>query len=705
VDVTDVQARAVPPRLLRYLLETVTLLDRDGTVVFSSHDGDGLLGHPAGTIAGSSSIDHVHPEERATWIETWQWVLDHPGVPVRGEFRVRHVSDGWNVVEGMAVNLLDEPDVAAIVLTTRNVTERVAELEQADALRERFEALVQQTSDLVILTSADGAVAYASPAVHRFLGGDPLQRTAAQLFVAIVHPDDRAHIEQASAVARERPGEPVPVSWRGMHADGGVRHLDGLVTDLRAVPSVAGYVVNARDVTDRRSFEDQLLHRSLHDVLTGLPNRTLLLDRVEGALVRGSRTGRGVAVLFCDLDRFKAINDSLGHGTGDVVLQEVARRVTGVVRHGDTVARFGGDELVVVCEDLESVEPAIHVAERIVEALRPPVHVSGHDLHVTTSVGVAHAEGHAGATAEALMRDADLAMYHAKDQGKDRVAVFDASLHERALRRVALDADLRRAVGCDELQLWLQPVVHLPSGRVRSVEALVRWQHPELGLVPPGDFLGVAEETGVIVDIDRWVVAAACRAGAQLARGSGPTRRVWCNLSARSLRRDDVADWLLGEAAAAGLDPGGLGVEITESVLLEHAVEAAEALGELRSAGVRIALDDFGTGYSSLAYLRRVPVDVLKVDRSFVQDVTERSGAAVVRAVVAMAESLGLDCVAEGVETDRQLATLRVLGCPGAQGYLLGRPQPAHLVVDALVADGRPTVEPVRRRARLAADA
>ncbi|MGH8973575.1 MAG: putative bifunctional diguanylate cyclase/phosphodiesterase [Acidimicrobiia bacterium] len=423
--------------------------------------------------------------------------------------------------------------------------------------------------------------------------------------------------------------------------------------------------------------ERALLHQAFHDTLTGLPNRALLADRLGQTLARRERRCAEAAVLFLDIDRLKWVNDSLGHAAGDQLLVDVARRLDSVLRPGDTVARFGGDEFVVLCEDLGSAGEAITVAERLREALASPFHVRGREIGLTASIGIALASTSSHDTPDALLRDADAAMYRAKERGRDRVELFDDHMRSRALARLETESTLRRAIDQQELRVHYQPVIDLTSGRATGLEALVRWQHPERGLVPPSEFIPVAEETGLIVGLGAFVLAEACTQVARWnnRRSDEPPLTVSVNLSAHQLRAPGLRELVAEALERTSLEPRLLCLEITETALVEDAESNRTALDSLKDLGVTLAVDDFGTGYSSLLYLRRFPVDMLKIDRSFVVGLdTNAEDTAIVSGVVGLAQALGLQAVAEGVETPEQAARLRGLGCPLAQGYYWSKP-------------------------------
>ena len=460
--------------------------------------------------------------------------------------------------------------------------------------------------------------------------------------------------------------------------DGEIVHVFNSLSAIRDPDgNVIGVAGVTQDITDRRRAEQALAHQAFHDSVTELPNRNLFLDRLELAVARSARHHSMTAVLFLDVDRFKWVNDSLGHAAGDMLLRGLAKRMREALRPGDTLARFGGDEFAVLCEEIKDVNEAITVAQRLAAAIITPFELEDdRAVTVTASVGIAMADS-ADNLPEALLRDADSAMYRAKEKGRDRIEVFDDDMRARAMTRLETEADLRRAIDEGELCVHYQPIVDLHGEKVVGVEALVRWQHPEKGLVPPLDFIPLAEETGLIVPIGSFVLAEACQTVAEWNKAH-PGRQplaVSVNLSARQLASPGLPNVVAGVLVRSGLARELLCLEITESVLMEDADASREQLESLKRLGVTIAVDDFGTGYSSLLYLRRFPVDVLKIDRSFVSGLgTSIEDSAIVSGVIGLAHALGLRSVAEGVEEPGQAVELELMGCDTAQGYYWSRP-------------------------------
>ena len=548
-----------------------------------------------------------------------------------------------------------------------------------------FRTLVQSSSDVTTLLEPDGTIRWQSPAVERVCGYEPGQLHGRPL-EEFLHPDDVGELVRAVQEARSGDGESVVVECRIRDAAGAWRQTESIVTDCLDDPAVGAVVVNTRDVSDRRDLEHRLRWLAFRDELTGLANRALLRDRLSHALAARTRSDKVVALLYLDLDGFKQVNDTLGHAEGDRLLVEAATRLADAARPGDTVARLGGDEFAVLLELTVDDGHAWHVAQRLLDRLREPYVLSGTEVRVTASVGITVAGPESDA--DALLQESDLAMYAAKTAGKSRCTLYDPHMRERVLERAELERNLRAALAEGSLWLQYQPIVDLGTSEVVGIEALARWRHPERGLVPPAEFVGIAEESGLIEQLGAWVLDEACTFAATL-HAAGHRLRLAVNLSPRQLR-DPLLPNVVGRALErAGLVPAALLLEITEGLVVEDTAAAVSRLAALRRLGVRIAVDDFGTGYSSLSYLPRLPIDVLKIDSSFITGITTTHDLhALTSAVVGLGAQLGLDVVAEGVEDEAQAAALRAMGCPLAQGYLFAPPLSAADVLPFLT--GRP---------------
>ncbi len=548
---------------------------------------------------------------------------------------------------------------------------------------ERFRTLVQNSKDLIAVVEPDMMIRYVTPSVEAMLGYSPEDLIGTSL-AELLHADESASIVQRFRDEARQVGS-VGCEFRMRHADHTWRAVEGVMSDLLDDPSVLGLVLTAHDVTDRRQLEERLMHQAFHDALTGLPNRALLADRLAHSIERAKRTGAEVAVLFLDVDDFKTINDSLGHGAGDELLVELATRLQGCLRAADTAARLGGDEFALLLEDATGVDGATRVADRVLEAISRPMMLGSSEVMPRASVGIVFAQP--GQTAGELLRNADVAMYQAKQAGGHRFELFQPEMHEAALTRLELKADLERAFNTDELDLHYQPLVRLTDGATTGFEALLRWQHPVRGYVPPSEFVPLAEETGLINDIGRWVIQRACQQTRawQLAIPGYGHLSANVNLSARQILQPYFREDVAAALTRSGLSPADLVLEITEGTLMEDVEGVSLRLAELRAMGVRIAIDDFGTGFSSLGYLQRFPVDELKIAREFVDEVVrDPKRARLVEAIIALARSLDLETVAEGIEEPAQRDRLLGLGCEIGQGYLFSRPIAASEVPNLL---------------------
>jgi len=571
--------------------------------------------------------------------------------------------------------------------------------ESAERFRHAFEGGVSGMA----LVAPSGRYLSVNPALCEMVGYSERELLARD-FQSLTHPDDLvADVDQLRAM-RANAADTYQTEKRYLHRDG---HEVWVQLGVSAVHGDDGevrhFIAQTHDVTTRRQFEQELAHRALHDPLTGLANRALFLDRLRHALVRLQRRPGELAILFVDLDRFKLVNDGMGHRVGDTVLSDAARRLSKAARAEDTVARFGGDEFIILCENADEQEARI-VAERVLGALARPFTQKGREFQLSASIGV-RVTDRPTESPDSLLRDVDIALYTAKEHGRGRFEVFDAETRMSGVDLLATEQALRFALGHGELRLHYQPEVDLNTGRIVEVEALVRWQHPERGLVPPGEFIPIAEQSGLVVPLGEWVLREAC---SQLAawRRAGTVKddvRVAVNVSARQLSGSELPQSVAAALAHADLDPAALCLEITESAVIQDTEKALANLRALKQQGVFIALDDFGVGFSSLSQIRELPpVDVIKVDRSFTAGLGDNApDTAVVTAVLGLARSLRVTAVAEGVETADQLSRLRRLGCDVGQGFYFARPQPPEEVAQ-LLAKGSVVLHTVPRDDRVA---
>ncbi len=542
---------------------------------------------------------------------------------------------------------------------------------------EAFRALVQHLQDIITVHDAQGITLYESPSTSRLLGYPPGAMVGRIPFDSI-HPKDVARTREAFANLLR--GEPpkTPVEFRFRHAKGHWIYLEALGNNLLDHPGIRGVVITSRDVSERKKVEKRAQFLSQHDVLTGLPNRLLMQDRLHQAIVQARRGGGLVALMFIDLDRFKTVNDSYGRVIGDALLKQVAQRLRNCLRDTDTVARLGGDEFTIMLPDAGNAQVVGEVAQRILTELARPFE---QEMYVSASIGISLFPRD-GSDPDQLVKHADRAMYSAKDYGPNTYRYFTEDLNHEAHEKVMLESGLRRAIKGGELRLSYQPEIDLVTRRVIGAESLARWQHPTLGLISAARFIPVAEESGLIVELGEWVLRAACeqlRAWQQ----EGLALKVAVNVSARQFHQGNLADLVLAVTADSHVDPRLIEIELTESAIMQDTQASVSTLERLKSYGISIAIDDFGTGYSSLSYLKRLPLDTLKIDPSFVRDITtDRNDEAIVRAIIGLAHSLGKKVIAEGVEEDTQLSFLNAYGCNFGQGYLFGRPTSAEAFAD-----------------------
>jgi diguanylate cyclase (GGDEF)-like protein/PAS domain S-box-containing protein len=800
--------------LLQNTSDIITLLEPDGTVRYISPAVERVTGYRPEEQIGINAFGSVHPDDRERALNAFSEILKGPGLHPPLEFRVPHKDGSWCYLEHVVNNLLDDPAVSGVVVTSRDVTERKEAERKLREAEQRYRTLVEQVPAVVYtqeIGSSDSAT-YMSPQIETLTGYSPEDCKDPDLRWDMVHPEDREWL-QAEEERTGAPGEVFATEYRVIHRDGrtkwvrnesvmiedemsGTRYWQGFMLDIterktfeealerlshrhemvlksagegifgldldgnatfvnpaaarmtgweaeelverpqhevlhhtktdgspypreecpihavledgitysrdnevfwkkdgtsfpveyvstpiRQEGEVVGAVVTFKDITERKVLEQQLHHQAFYDPLTGLPNRALFMERLQHASTRANRRDSRVTVLFVDLDDFKVINDSLGHIAGDQLLKAVAERVKACLRPEDTAARLGGDEFTILVEDVASVGEGVQIAERIAEVLQPPFTLDEQQVFTTASIGIV-LSGPTHERAENLLRHADLAMYRAKHKGKARYEIFEPSMNHEALRRLRLENEIRGALERGEFRVYYQPVLTLDGGRISGAEALVRWEHPQRGLLLPEEFLPVAEETGLIAQIGEGVLRDACHQmrAWQQRYSTIPPLTVSVNLSPRQLFSPELVAEILAETE---IDPGSLQLEITEGMLMGNGVRSAsKTLRSLKELSIQLAVDDFGMGYSSLSYLKLFPVDFLKIDRSFIaglgQDANGASkDAEIVSAMIELTHALGLEAIAEGVETTEQLTQLRNMRCDLAQGNYFSKPLPS----------------------------
>ncbi|UBF29012.1 EAL domain-containing protein [Kovacikia minuta CCNUW1] len=658
-------------------------------VIYWNHASEQLYGYTKLEAIGRQLEDLIIPPEMRCGViaAVQNWLTKGEAIPA-GELSLMR-KDGSRVAvyssHMMLVNSEGESELYCVDIDLSDCKQAEEALRESES---RYRLLAENTNDLVCLHNLQGHYLYVSPSCEPLLGYR-YQEMLGQDPYRFFHPDDRDRIYQEAHLAAIR-GKPVPITYRILHKSG---HYVWFETLTKPILNASGEIVQlqttSRDVTERIQAQAQLRYDALHDELTGLPNRYLLMERLELAINRTTRfENYHFAVLFLDLDRFKVINDSLGHLAGDQLLIAIAQKLQATLRSIDLAARLGGDEFVILLEEITEIQEAVRATERIFATLQTPFMIEGRQVYTTFSIGIVlNTKDYRQASH--LLRDADIAMYRAKNMGKARYEIFDAEMHSQALNRLHVENDLRRAIEQQEFVLHYQPILALETGSLVGFEALIRWQHPTQGLKFPGDFIAIAEETGLITRLDYWALETACN---QLARWrtafpEATTIRMSVNLSVQDLRRSNLleeVDRILAETRLRGCY---LTLEITESMLIEDVESTITLLSQLKERAIQISIDDFGTGYSSLNYLHRLPVDNLKVDRSFVNQIqTGKQNHQIVETIAALSHQLGLDAIAEGIETPQQLDRLKQLGYKFGQGYLFSKPLPQE-AAEKLLAD------------------
>ena len=664
------------------------------------------------------------------YLSCYVWLAAAAREQLRGEPGVRRAPSAFSIalVEGMpyiammvsflvlvyvesstAVSPVNTMTVIIFVLTSLVVVRQgvlsrddalLREQRAADIVEARYASLIKNASDVIMITNAEGTLLFASPAAERTFATHPDDLVGRNLLERWADGDNERLAAFLAEVAATHGRVVGPIE---LVVETGERRstLECVGSNLMDDPAIGGLALNFRDVSERRALEEQLRKLAFHDPLTLLANRSLFWNRVEHALALAQRTQQRVAVMFLDLDNFKTVNDSLGHDAGDRMLQAAAQRLVKSTRPSDTVARLGGDEFAILLEDIHSDVDVERIAAPITAAFSRPLLVDGRETDATASIGAACSQP--GDDAEQLLRKADIAMYHAKAAGKARCVLFQPHMQEQLHDRLRLEQDIDLAFVRDEFFVEFQPVVDLVSRELLGVEALVRWDHPQRGIVMPGAFISIAEESGRIVELGRRVLVDACtqiRAWRDSVE-AGTGLRVAVNISGRHLQQGDLVGDVRHALEVSGLDPGSLVIEFTESTIMQNTEANLERFRELKALGVRLAIDDFGMGYSSPSYLHRFPIDILKIDRAFVSRLTEHDGGPeLARAVVMLATTLGLETVAEGIENESQVATLLGLGCVAGQGFLFARSSTLDVVARTPFMDRRANLRVAERAAR-----
>jgi diguanylate cyclase (GGDEF)-like protein/PAS domain S-box-containing protein len=657
--------------------DVVLVVDGDGLVTFASPTVRRLLGREEAAVRSLPVLEFVYRPDQVDVRRVLAAPTRPGGTRSAVEVRLLHGSGELRWFEIEARDLTAEDEIQGIVLTASDISDRKRGESQVLRSEARFRLMVQNSSDVVIIIDDDNLMTYVSPAIERMLGYTVIDLMGRNVFELL----SISEAERMRALnVPDIDGHSAEVHVQA--TDGQVRSLEVAITDMRDQPEVDGIVLNIRDVTDRKILEDDLRHVALHDDLTGLANRALLADRSLEAVQAAKRTGESVAALFVNVDDFKLINDSRGHATGDSVLLEVAARLQADLRVSDVAARLGADDFAVLLGGVADSGEAMAAAQRVRDVLGAPFSIDGQTFHLTASVGVAHTVVDRTTTAEDLLRQADAAMHAAKEAGKDRALVFEQHMHTSASEELETKTALVRAVENNEFVLHYQPIIDLATSQIKGVEALIRWEDPERGMIGPASFIPVAEESGLIRPIGLWVAAQAAQ---DLAKWRAMGFDVYCsiNVSGRQMDADDFAQTFVEKVEESGVDPTAIVVELTESVLAAAGV--ATVFDRFHHEGFRLALDDFGTGYSAFQYLRTFHIDLIKIDRSFVQAMNTEDDAGVVEAVLDVAARIGAQTVAEGIENADELRQLKQFGVELGQGYYFSKPVPADRLKELLV--------------------
>jgi diguanylate cyclase (GGDEF)-like protein/PAS domain S-box-containing protein len=661
-----------------YRIEDTRFIDPSGEIHFSydkneigtflSNDDEPLKKVLLNRIA-VKNLDSTH-------LQMWVPILDEEGNVEQVAFVNRDISTQLQSIRHIQLiaTLLIVLIFFALYISLRKIF--LQSTQEVKKSEEKYRLIAENTTDLIEVLDVSGIIQYASPSHEANLGFSPTSYINHTIF-DFIHPDDvvRVHKEFHEFVLTTTT---LHIEFRYKHRDGDWVFLEAhgrLVIDEDE--EVQAIVVDARDITEQKRAEETIYNLAYHDSLTHLPNRRFFLTRLHTALEQAKNDGAILTIMFIDIDGLKKINDTLGHSIGDCLLRNVSERLTHCVRNGDMVARIGGDEFTVLLPHNETVDEGLNVAQNILDAFAQPFELEGHELHVSLSIGISSYPDH-GETAEILIKRADAAMYYTKSRMKNNYEIYSEYIDSHSLERLVIENDMRKAIKQNQFQLFYQPKVNSCTGEIIGMEALVRWNHPQRGMISPANFIEIAEETGMIVPLGKWILRTACKQNKEWQdKGYSPFRMA-VNLSARQFKRGNLIETITSVLTETGMAAKWLELEITESAIMDSVQDTVDTLNHLKNMGVQVSIDDFGTGYSSLSYLKKLPIDTLKIDQSFVRDLPiHLDDIAIVTAIISMARNLNLHVIAEGVETEEQLSFLQENGCDEIQGYLISKPVPS----------------------------
>ena len=663
--------------LVQYSSDIITILETNGKINYVSPSLERILGYKTQQIIGKNIFEYIHIEDVANVKAAFNSAIKNPIATVVIEYRVRHSNGTWIYLESVGNNLIDNPSIKGVVANSRNITKRKNIEENLRQVEEKYRSIFENAVEGIFQTTADGHYLTVNPMLARIYGYD----SPAELIATITDITHQLYVDPNRRTEFGQILQEKDAIWgfesEVYRKDGKIIWISESARALRdSHGNLLGYEGTVVDITQRKQAEATIRYQAFHDILTGLPNRTLLNERLSHALATATKRRDKMAIMFLDLDRFKTINDTLGHAVGDQLLQNATQRLKSCLRVDDTIARWGGDEFTLLLPQINSIEDATKIAQRILDVLKPAFDLEGHKLHITSSIGIAIYPQH-GEDTETLLRNADAALYRAKAEGRNNYQIYVPAMNSQASELLELENQLHQAIEQEEFILYYQPQINLHTGQILRMEALVRWEHPQQGQLLPKTFIQLAEENGLILPLGSWVLRTACAQNKAWQDAGLPAVRVAVNLSVRQLQQPTLVEIIAEILAETGLAPEFLELEITETAVMQNADFTREKLDRLVEMGCHITLDDFGSGYSSLNYLKTFPLHTLKIDESFVRDLLNNtSDAAIVSAIIALGRGLNLSVVAVGVETLEQLKYLQILQCEEMQGYLFSHPLP-----------------------------